>query len=215
RRAALAGAVLAREADGTELAKIAGLNPKSASVALTELVRSGIAERRLDGRGRPLYAMHDRYGDAVLPAAPAARVRATRRRAGRWLARQHHADPRMLARAAHELIAAGDVARALAVLVKAGALSEASGRPDQAVEVLELEVSLRPIDDPRRTAALVRVYDLAVRCGRNQSAGEALMELADRAAATGDPRLDVEVLLRGARQALRDGDVEGAERQAR
>lgn len=209
RSVALAAAVLARAAGSSELAKVAGMKPARASPALAELVRRGVVERH-DARERALYAMHDRYAEAVLAAMPARRIRAARRRAGRHLARRHRKDFRGLARAAHELAEAGDRGRAVRVLGRAADLAVQAGRPEAAVASLERELELRRPDDPDRAERALRLFDLAVLAGRPEAAGEALMEVAALAARTEEPRLSLEVTLRGIRQTLRDGDVNDA-----
>ncbi|HJL16450.1 MAG TPA: protein kinase [Sandaracinaceae bacterium LLY-WYZ-13_1] len=209
RTLALAGAVLAVPAGSSELARVAGLARHRASSALAELVRRGIVERRTDGRNRTSYAMHDRYGDAVLAAMPARRIRAARRRAGKHLARVHRKDFRGLSRAAHELESAGDRARARRVLERATELAVQAGRPEHAVALLEREMALLDDDRPRAARAM-RLFDLAVLAGHREAAGGALMELAQIGARLGDPAIELAVALRGAQQALRDGDVEEA-----
>lgn len=203
---ALASAVLARDATAAELSRVAGLKAKRASPALSELVRRGIVERLALARGRVAHAMHDRYADAVLAAMPARRIRAARRRAGALLARQSARDFRGLSRAALELAEAGDTERAIRTLAKARDLAIRAGRPEQATTLLERELALRG-EDEARGELLLTAYDLAVRCGQHELAGQALMELADRAHERDDEALRLAVSLRGARQALRDGAV--------
>ncbi|MFK7990757.1 MAG: protein kinase [Sandaracinaceae bacterium] len=211
--AALGCAVLAHAALAAEVARTSGLSTSRTSNALHELVNSGIAERREDARGRARYVMQERYAEGVLDRMPARRIRAARRRLGRWMVSHHDGDARHLDRAATELEAAGDMERARSALQLGGAVAEQSGRPGHAVDLLEREAALRAPDDPAHDRALLRIYDLATRTGRPASAGNALMRMADLASRRADPRLGAAVLIRGARQSLRGADVADATRQ--
>ncbi len=212
RSVALASAVLAQAASSADLCRVTGMKPSRATAALAELVSRGIVERLTQGQRRALYAMHDRYADVVLQASPPRQVRASRRRAGRWLASRDKGDFRGLGRAAAELAAAGDTARAIRALERAGALAEQAGRPEQAALLIERELALRPEGDPERTGRAARQFDLAVACGRADLADTSIARL--RAAArSGEPALRVALGLREAQRALREGDAVGAQRR--
>jgi len=209
RQVALGLAVLDEPRDARTLRKASGLSRDDAGEALADLVRTGIVERQLEQASHVVYAMHDRYAQHLLEAATDADVRAARRRVGRWLARRGD-EFRDLARAARELELAGEAREAREALSAAATLASEMGRPERAVELLRREAALRASDDPAWRTCLTRMYDLAVRSGLDEAAGEALMELAEAANDSADPELALVVGLRGARQALRDGDLEGA-----
>ncbi len=209
RRLALGLAVLDEPHLARDLVRASGLRRASALEALAELVRTGIVERLTDGP-HAHYAMHERYSQRLLELEPARSVSATRGRVGRWLARHSDAEFRDLARAATELCAAGDTPAAVAALSRAADLAEQSSRPEHAVALLRREFAMRLPHDPARVGLLIRVYDLAARCGLHEQASEALERLTEAVAATADPELSVKVGLRRAHRAYREGDLERA-----
>lgn len=209
RRVALGLAILDEPASAHALVRVSGLGRRRALDALSELVRAGILERRAEG-AHPRYVMQERYAHAMTERASPRSLRAARRRVGRWLAGRGGADFRGLAQAARVLEAAGERDAAVAALGRAADLAQEGGRPEHAVRLLEEERRLRPREDPARPERLLRLYDLALRAGFAESAGLALMELADAAVDGGDPRFGLAVAIRGARQALRDGDLHDA-----
>lgn len=210
RKLALAHALLAGAAVGTDLEHAAGMKRDDAVAAIVELLRTGIVERQIDGQESARYVLHDRYGEVAVEQTPPRRLAAMRRRVGRWLARRDAKDWRGLARASRELASAGDLPAALDAIERAAALAEQAGRPEHAATLIARELELRDDKDPRRAERLVHAYDLAARTGRDALAGEALMQLAVAAAESGDPRLRLTAELRGARQALHDGAVDEA-----
>lgn len=209
-RLALTCAVLEGEHTAIDLEHAARMKHDNAVAALAELVRSGILDRRLDGHQRARYTMHDRYAEAALERAADKPVRETRRRAGRWLAKRDAKDYRGLARAAQELAAAGDTARAIRVLVKAEVLAVDAGRPEHAARLAARELELRGGDDPARLARLVHAHDLAARVGRRSLALDSLAEAEELARESGDPAETLAVALRRARRAFRDGELADA-----
>lgn len=208
RAVALASAVLAEDAASSELCRVAGMKPHRATHALAELVHRGVIERQMDGARRARYAMHDRYADVVIQTLPAAQLRTTRGRVGQWLAQRDKKDFRGLGRAAEELAAAGQTRRARRALERAIELAEEAGRPEQAAMFLEREVALQAEPPPQQ---YVRLFELALECGRRDLSDIALAQLAKAAEAADDGRQRAQLSLCRARQALRDGEAERAE----
>lgn len=209
RRLALGLAILDEPEAAHALVRVSGLSRRRGLEALAELVRAGLVERRAEG-AHARYAMQERYAQAILEATPARAVRAARQRVGHYLAARRGVDFRGLAHAAGVLEAAGDEVGAVAALARAADLAAAQGRPEHAVRLLAREVALRAEGDPMRAERLLAAHDLAVRAGIAEAAGTSLMDVAHAAAELGDPRIGLAVAIRGARQALGDGDLDDA-----
>lgn len=214
RAIALACAVWSAPATASEIARVSGRSLSRAGAGLRQLVGAGILEEDRDARERVTYEMHDRYAEIVRTLFPSDELHATHLRAARVHLRAE-GDPRALAAGASHLLAARDRGGARDAFLAAAGAWERSGRPDLALRLVERALALPPVDADREKLALhLRRHDLAVTCGAKEEAARSLAWLARRAEAA-SPEQRVEILLRRARHASREGEGTRAQRVLR
>ena len=210
---AVAGAILGRPSAAPDLAAVGDAPIDQTAAGLRELIRRGLAEERRDGRGRALYAMHDRFVDVLMEASTHGERLAAHRRAASWLAKASAGDWGSLSESSRHSLRSGDREEALATLRRAATEADRAGQPEVATRLVTREQQL---SQERRTSdvveLLLRRHDFAKKAGMRGDVDDCMRALARvRRKARQEQR--VEIALRMARANLQQGRAEAARRR--